>query len=261
MTGEEITRARLRRALVVNALTKPVNLAVPTVVVAAALAVGTWWLVAVAAAVYAALAAMTFLNEDEARQVGERVYGQRRLETGERRVDPGRLAAPIAAPLSAALDEEARFRRTVAQARLPLDELRGEVSELVEAIGRTAQRAQLVHDYLMGQRPERVRDRIAELRGSAAAPEPTVQRTIAALSEQLQSHGAMSRQLDRFHAEMEQTVASLSTIHARVVQMGVASDDAAEHELAVQVRDLRDQVDALSAGMNEAYARGKPPPA
>jgi hypothetical protein len=259
--GAEITRAHLRRALVVNALTKPVNLAVPTVIVAAALVLGTWWLVAVAAVVYVALAGVTFLNEDEARQVGERVYGQRRLGAGARRADPAQLAAPIAAQLSVALDEEARIRRAIEQARLPFHELIAEVSNLVDAMGRTAQRAQLVHDYLMGQRPERVRQRIAALRGSAAASDPAVQRTIAALSEQLQSHGAMSRQLDHFHAEMEQTVASLSTIHARVVQMGVASDDAAEHELAVQVRDLREQVDALSAGMNEAYARGEPPPA
>jgi hypothetical protein len=257
--GAEITRAHLRRALVVNALTKPVNLAVPTVIVAAALVLGTWWLVAVAAVVYVALAGVTFLNEDEARQVGERVYGQR-LETGARRVDPGRLAAPIAAPLSAALDEEARFRRTVVQARLPFDELRGEVSELVEAIGHTAQRAQLVHDYLMGQRPDRVRQRVDELRRSGGA-DPAAQRTIAALSEQLEAQAAMARHLERFHAEMEQTVASLSTIHARVVQVAVASDDAAEHELAVQVRNLREQVDALSDGINEAYARGEPSPA
>jgi hypothetical protein len=259
--GGEITRVGLRRALMVNALTKPVNLAVPTAVVVVALVLGTWWLVAVAAVAYVALAAVTFLNENEARQVGERVYGQRRLETGARRVDPGRLAAPIAAQLSAALDEEARFRRTVAQARLPFHELRGEVSELVDAMGHTAQRAQLVHDYLMGQRPERIRQRIDELRRSGGAADPAVQRTIAALSEQLEAQAAMARHLDRFQAEMEQTVASLGTIHARVVQMGVASEDAADKELAVQVRDLRDQVEALSAAMNEAYARGESPPA
>jgi hypothetical protein len=259
--GREITRATLRRALVVNALTRPANLAVPTAILLLALVLETGWLAAVAAGAYVALAVVTFFDEDEAREVGESVYGQRRRGAGTPRVDPGRLAAPIAAQLSAALDEEARIRRAVEQARLPFHELSGEVSQLVEAMGRTAQRAQLVYDYVIGQRPERVRQRIAELRRSEAATDPAVQSTITALSEQLQVQAAMSRQLDRFRAEMEQTVASLGTIHARVVQMGVASEDAVEHELAVQVRNLRDQVDALSAGMNEAYARGESPPA
>jgi hypothetical protein len=259
--GGEITRATLRRALVVNALTRPVNLAVPTAILAAAVVVGTWWLVALAGVAYVALAAVTFVNEDEAREVGEHVYGRRRLEGGGRRVDPAQLAAPIAAQLSEALNEEARIRRAAEQARLPFAELSAEVSELVDAMGRTAHRAQLVYDYLSAQRPERVRQRITQLRRSEGGAEAAVERTIAALAEQLEAQEAMSRQLDRFHAEMEQTVASLGTIHARVVQMGVATEDAAEHELAVQVRDLRDQVDALSAGMNEAYARGESPPA
>ena len=51
--GEIVTRqaarTRLRRALVVNALAKPVNLVVPAAVVVAAVATGAGWLVAVAA--------------------------------------------------------------------------------------------------------------------------------------------------------------------------------------------------------------------
>jgi predicted nucleic acid-binding Zn-ribbon protein len=260
-TAGEVTRANLRRALVVNALTKPVNLAVPTVVLVVAVAIETWWLAAVAVVVYVGLAVVTFFDEDEAREVGDREYGRRRLGSSARRVDPAALAAPIAAPLSAALDEEARIRRSVEQTQLPFDELTGEVSQLVEAMGRTAQRAQRIHDYLSGQHPESIRRRIEELRRSKSASDQAVQRTIAALLEQLRAHGSMSRQLERFHAEMEQTVASLSTIHARVVQMGVASEAAGEHELADQVRDLRDQVAALSAGMSEAYAVGESPQA
>ena len=257
----ELTRAGLRRALVVNALTRPVNLAVPAAGLALAAALGAWWPAGLAMLAYLALAAATFLSEEQARQVGERLYGQRRLKSPARRVDPARLAAPIAAPLSAALDEEARIRQAMDRARLPLDELSAEVSRLLEAMGRTAQRAQLVHDYLATHPPERVRERIAQLGGSAAAPDPAVQRTIAALSEQLETQAEMTRLLDRFHAEVEQTAVSLSTIHARVVQMRVASADAVEHELAVQVRDLRQQVDTLCAGIEEAYSSGEPPAA
>ena len=59
----------------------------------------------------------------------------------------------------------------------------------------------------------------------------------------------------------EQTAATLSTIHASIIRMGLASETGGDQELAGQVRDLREQVDALSAGMNEAYARGDGPAA
>ncbi len=59
-------RSDLRRALVVNALTKPLNIAVPAAVVVAAILVGTGWLFVVAAVVYLVLFAMTFFDSDEA---------------------------------------------------------------------------------------------------------------------------------------------------------------------------------------------------
>ena len=257
--GREVTRTALRRALVVNALTKPVNVIVPTLVVVGAVAVGATWLFAVAAIVYVVLAAMTFFDEAEAERVGDRVYGRDRPAVAERRVDPGALAAPIAAQFSAALEEETRIRRAIEQTDGPFTELSTEVSSLVGAMGRTAARAQLVYDYLASQDPRRVEQRMRELR-TAGSGDENARPTLAALSDQLAAQRAMQGQLDRFHAEMEQTVASLSTIHAQVVRMRLASDAGDQRELAGEVRDLRAQVDALSEGMNEAYARGEDAP-
>src|SRR2546421_12664851 len=72
-----VTRTDLRRSLVVNALTKPINVVVPAAVAVAALLIGAAWLIVVAVAVYAVLAVLTFFDEGEAEKVGKRVYGDR----------------------------------------------------------------------------------------------------------------------------------------------------------------------------------------
>ena len=124
-------------------------------------------------------------------------------------------------------------------------------------MGRTAARAQLVYDYLAAQNARAVTARLAQLRDSGAKDEST-QRTIAALTEQLDTQAKMKAQLEHYYGEMEQTVAALNTIDAQIVQMSVASGDTAddEQQLTGRVRDLREQVNALKEGMGEAYARG-----
>jgi len=72
-----VTRTDLRRGLVINALTKPINVVVPAAVVVAGLLIGVTWLIAVAVAVYAVLAVLTFFDEGEAEKVGKRLYGDR----------------------------------------------------------------------------------------------------------------------------------------------------------------------------------------
>ena len=255
--GKEITRSTLQRALIGNALTKPVNVIVPAIVVVAGLVIGASWLVAVAAVVYVVLAAMTFFDEDEARAVGDRAYGRKRPGKGRAAIDPGRLAAPIAAQLSAALEAEARIRRAIDTADLPLEDLGTEVSGLLSELDKTAGRAQLVYDYLAAQNSNAVTARLGQLQDSGATDDLTKQ-TIAALTEQLDTQRKMKSQLERYYGEMEQTVAALNTIDAQIVQMSVASGDTAddEQQLTGRVRDLREQVNALTEGMGEAYAGG-----
>jgi len=63
------------RGLIVNALTKPLNVVVPAAVIVAALLIAATWLIAVAVAVYAVLAVLTFFDEGEAEKVAKRIYG------------------------------------------------------------------------------------------------------------------------------------------------------------------------------------------
>jgi hypothetical protein len=96
-----VTREHLQRTLVVNAATKPVNVAVPAAVVVAGILVGAPWLLAIAVVVYAALALMTFFDEDEARRVGERASGRTGAPAAPQ-LDARSLAPPIRAQLEAA---------------------------------------------------------------------------------------------------------------------------------------------------------------
>src|SRR3954454_24987141 len=97
-----VTRTDLRRGLVVNALTKPINVVVPAAVAVAALLIGVTWLIAVAVVVYAVLAVLTFFDEDEAEKVGKQAYGDRGGASKEKRVDVRTLAAPIARQVQSA---------------------------------------------------------------------------------------------------------------------------------------------------------------
>lgn len=252
MAGKEITRTDLRRALAVNALTKPLNVAVPAGVAVAAVIVGAWWLWVVALLVYAALCAQTFFDEEEAERVGERAYSGD-LPEGKR-VDVKRLAPPIAAQLAAAKQEQARIRLAIESAELPFEDLGSEVAALVGEMERTAARAQLVYSYLEGLHPDRIEARLRELRrAQGEEPDDPARKTADALDEQLAAYRDMRRQVERYFAEMEQTVAALSTIHAQVVRSGVTAEAAGQEELAGRVRELRGKVTAVTEGIAEAY--------
>lgn len=243
MTDKPVTRSELQRKLIVNALTKPVNVAVPAVVAVAALFAGAPWLLAVAVVAYVALAAITFFDEREAERVGDEAYGRLR-ESPRQRLETGRLAPEIRAEVESARDEQRRITQTIANADLPFDEVGGEVDRLVVAMEATAKRAQLVRDYLDTQDIPGIEERLARASGDTAA----------ALRDQLAVLNSLVEQLRRFHDEMEQVNAALGAMHARLVGAAVASQASADAELAGDVRDLRQRVDTLTEGIAEAYA-------
>jgi uncharacterized coiled-coil protein SlyX len=122
----------------------------------------------------------------------------------------------------------------------------------VSAMEGIAIRAERVYEYLAAHDPRPVQARLSQLEGAGAESESELAK---ALREQLAAYEKLSAQLQRFYDEMEHITASLSTVGAQVVSMSAAGGgEAGQRELAGQVRDLRDQVDALSAGMSEAYA-------
>jgi hypothetical protein len=243
MGDKPVTRADLRRKLAVNALTKPVNVAVPAVVVVGSIVVGAPWLLVVAAVAYAVLAAMTFLDEREAKRVGDAAYGRTRPQRP--RLETRQLAPEIRAEVESARAEQARIAQTIAGADLPFAEVGGEVDRLVGAMEATARRAQLVREYLDTQDVARIEARMAQA-GSGETAE--------ALRDQLTVLSSLTAQLRRFHDEMEQVNAALGAMHARLVGAAVASQESADAELAGDVRDLRERVETLTDGIAEAYA-------
>ena len=148
MTRPPDTREDLRRALVVNALTKPVNVLVPALVVVAASLLGASLLIAVALICWLGLALVTFFDEDEAARVG------RRRRADVRAARPS--AAPVAEPSTPAIARRVRdahaaadsVREAVRESELPLDDVTGEVDELVALIERNAARVDRMHRVL-----------------------------------------------------------------------------------------------------------------
>jgi len=251
VAGKEATRSELQRSLLVNAMTKPLNVLVPAAVVVAGIALGAYWLIAVAVVVYAVLAALTFFDGGEAERVGKRVYGTASKQVPPpKQADLSRLAPPIAQQLGAARAEEARIRTAVSDADLPFQDVTTETDALVQAMESIAIRAERVYDYLASHDPRPVQARLSQLESAGSEGD-----LAKALREQLAAYEKLSTQLQRFYEEMEHITASLSTVGAQVVSMSAASDGkSGQRELASQVRDLRDQVNALSDGMREAYA-------
>ena len=289
---ELVTRDDLRRAIAVNALTKPLNVLVPAGVVVAGVVLGVVWLYVVAVVVYLGLAALTFFDGQEAERVGARAYGGARgggrgigAGGGAARVDPGTLSQPIGLRLDSALRAEAAIRVAITDSGLPLTDVAAEVDELVRAMERIAQRADRVHSYLETQDQAGLERRVSQLRAQGAmgggaggggadagagvgggamgvgddVDVDARSRTLAALEQQVTINGQLRSQLGRFYDEMEHLTASLGAINAQIVSLGVAGEDAEQAELAGQVRGLRESVNAIADGLKDAYARTDAP--
>jgi hypothetical protein len=253
MGRDLVTRSDLRRALAVNAVTRPMNVAVAAVVAVAGIALGATWLVAVAVVCFIALAALTFFDEKEAERVGDRVYAARRVtpEPAAPALPP--LAPEIAARLDAARAAQADIERAIVDADLPAGDIREEVGELLATLTPIAVRADRVADYLAAHPAREVEARIAALGGGTGA-DTTRARTIAALEDQLAAIRRLRGQHEQLLGEMDHVVASLEALHAEVVTLGAAEDEWHQREVVGQVRALREGVQLMSGGMEEAYA-------
>jgi hypothetical protein len=257
MAGEElVTRQVLRRELLLNAATKPLTLGV-TVAVAAAAFFIAYWLLALAALLYIAFGAATFFDGDEAERVGRAAYARRRIGAGRRALPQG-LAPEIESLVRRARLEEARIAQAIEQSNLPLTEVSIEVDRLTAEMENIAGRAQVILNYLSEQRPEDVRRRLRAIRAEPAGeqePGRARDRAAAALAEQLRAGEALKGEFDRFVAEMEHLIASLAVVHAQLVRMTVVKDAHLQEDIAGQVRDLRERVSTVAAGMSESVTQ------
>ena len=224
------TREELRRALVVNALTKPVNILVPALVVVAASLLGAGLLIAVALICWLGLAFVTFFDEDEAALVG-----RRRRATARATRPP---AAPVAEPSTPVIAQRVRrahaaadaVQEAVRESELPLADVTGEVDALVTLIERNAARADRMHRFL------------AEHPLPAAAPEEQ-RRAVARLE-------ARHREL---LGEIDRAASALDTVHAEVLAADGLAELGARQALAGRVADLQTKVRVVSAGLDDAF--------
>jgi hypothetical protein len=244
MPNAPVTRAELRRALVLNALVHPVNVLVPAAVLAAGALFGAAWLAIVAVVCWLVLVGMTFFDEREAARVGQRLRAGRRPAAPAAPAVPP-LAPPIRARVHAAAAACAEIRAAIAASPASLDDLGQEVDALLTAIHTDAGRAQRIHVFLGQESPGELERRIAE------EPRAAVR---AALETK---HAALARlhdRLDGLLAEMDHVVATLQTVQAEILATDGIEQALEERALASQVSELRAKVRIMSAGLEESFA-------
>jgi hypothetical protein len=240
MRARHVTRSDLRRALALNALSKPVNVLAPSAVLVAALLIGAWWLALVALAVWLVLATGTFFDVREAERVGARARARRR----PKRPDAGELTPLIAGRLKAAERVRTAIHEAIGSSAVPLDDVAGEVDALVDAIAADAARAQRMHRYLLGQEPADALDR-------RIASEPNAELR-AALEAKRDALGGLRRRFGALLSELDRAIAALETMQAQILETGDRA--LAELQLAGQVSELRARVELVSAGLEEAFS-------
>ncbi|HKP91087.1 MAG TPA: hypothetical protein VJT75_14055 [Thermoleophilaceae bacterium] len=256
MAGGELqrpmTRAEINRLLVANALTKPVpNVLVPAGIAAGGILLGLGWVaVPVAIVAWLALAAITYFDGDEAERVASRVRQRRQVTArAEPRLDPASLAPPIAAQLTAVLEQEARIRDAIERADLPFTEVSDEVDTFVRAAERTAGRAELLYEYVTDQDPHQVEQRLRAVELAAEGGDPSQRALAEALRAQLEAVRKAHHKLQGFYTEMERIAVELGNVRGQLLSVSAATEAVSQRELAGNVRDLREQMGAVADGM------------
>ena len=235
-SSEPLSRDALRRALVVNALTKPLNVLVPTGIAVAGILIGAAWLVAVAIVCWLALVVATFFDGGEAERVGAR-----RRAAPPVPAEPTAFAPPIAVRMRAAITARASIRAAIDGTASPLEDVTAEVDALVGAMQADAVRAQRIHEFLARESPAAIERRMAD------EPSDAVR---AALGAKLDAVNRLQQRLDRLLAELDHVVLTLQTVQAEIL----ATDGLDDATLAGRVSDLRENVQVMAAGLEEAFA-------
>ena len=225
-----------------SALTNRANVGVAAAVAVAAVALGTWWLLLVAAIAYAGLTAVTVRDERPPLAHGD-AHPARAVGAG--------LSPPVAARVRGGIAAADAVRAAIEDAGVPLDDVAEEVAELQASMDALAARADGVHRYLAAHDPAKVR---ARMTAEAAADDTVRGRLAEALGTQLHALDRLRGQLDRLLAEMDHVTVSLEAIHAAVLGMGAAAGDWQGRDLSSRVGDLQAKVAVLADGLDEVYA-------
>jgi len=160
-----------------------------------------------------------------------------------------RLAPPIARHVDAAHRIQAGIVAAVQRAELPYTAVSQEVSSLVGELDRSALRAQLLYEALSETPVASVEQRLSKV---AELEQPEL---AMALREQLIAQRRMQAQLREFDGGLERMVIELDTVRSNLVSAAASGDAHNRERLAERVRALRDEVSAVSEGMDAGYGR------
>ena len=253
-----VTRETLKRKLIVNAATKPLNVAAPAVVLIVGMILGVTLIAApVAVVAYVALAWQTFMNIAEAEKVSEEAY--RAARGPARTLDVQTLAPEIAGPVNEARRTAQAIRQTIDEAEHGFEDVSADVDALVAAMDTSARRAQLIHKTLAdqhaaGQDADRLAHRIETLRPQAS--DRDIAALITDLTAQRDATVRLQDKLDRFTVGMQRICVALGLLRTRMVEMSASEEEAAQRMLAAQARELRERTDLLAESMAEVFADG-----
>lgn len=244
-------------ALIVRALTSPQNLLPAAAVAGVGLAFGFWPLYLAAIVVYAGGAIATIKSPSEARKVLTARRGRSGL-TLESSPEL-ELADPTVRRLYAEAREESQsLADTLDDSGLELGEVSTELAGMAGDLVTLCRHADRISAYLGSVDQRELSERRDEARAQldrAGSPErdAALERSVAALSDQLTLIEQLTELRDRFHAEIQALVSSLGAIRGEVVRIGVSADDAdgAEGRLRRQVGSAREDMRRLSAAMRE----------
>ena len=157
------------------------------------------------------------------------------------------LAPPIARHVDAAHRIQAGIAAAVQRAELPYTAVSQEVNSLVGELDRSALRAQLLYEALSETPVASVEQRLSKV---AELEQPEL---AMALREQLIAQRRMQAQLREFDGGLERMVIELDTVRSNLVSAAASGDAHNRERLAERVRALRDEVSAVSEGMDAGY--------
>ena len=192
--------------------------------------------------VYLAGAVRAYLDDD----IRESVRAQ--VEPARAPPPASGLAEEIQLLLRQAAQTRARVHDAIEESDLPYTEVAAEVDRLVATMQDAAARAQRLHEGLRDAPPDEVAARLERVK---AEGDPAKADLITALGDQLAVQRRMEAQLGHFYAEMDRMLIELDTVRGNLVNVSASSGARHEAQVAGEVRELRDDMGAVAAGIDQ----------
>jgi hypothetical protein len=251
------------RILLLNAMTRPTAAAVVAITIIIGLMV-SYWFFAVGAAFYIFIVYSSLQDPVESKQVlNEALYPQR-----TRKLDLNKLTGGYREALQKALDTRKRIETAVAQTddpgvRKALADSTGDMDELTGTIYDLALKAQNLQASLQGSSIDieglqsdilRLENLVKNTKDDFARSQ--YQATLDGKREQQKNYQDTTEALNRWHAQLDNALATLDTILSQVLRIRsseVLSLSSATDEVSKSLRDQVDQLKATSDALDTVY--------